>query len=95
MTASSSCRDRAAHFAVPERLGGLPVDVSYGTVSDPAKRASYDADVVVHGAVGQDNGVLLALGECEWGQIMGTGDLRWTGCTAGSEPVRRWPGLFL
>ncbi|MFE3830605.1 hypothetical protein [Streptomyces sp. NPDC059092] len=56
------CRDWVAHFAAPETLGGLPVDVSYGTVSDPANRASYEVDVVVHGAAGQ-------------GQVMGVGHL--------------------
>lgn len=32
-------------------------------------------DVVVRGAVGQDNGVLLSLGEAKWDQIMGMGHL--------------------
>ncbi|MFE2939910.1 hypothetical protein ACFXKG_12745 [Streptomyces sp. NPDC059255] len=36
---------------------------------------SYEVDVVVRGAVGQDNGVLLALGECKWGQVMEVGHL--------------------
>ncbi|MFE3738783.1 ATP-binding protein [Streptomyces sp. NPDC059134] len=69
------CRDWVAHFAAPETFGGLPIDVSYGTVADPANRVSYEVDVVVHGAVGQDNGVLLGLGECKWGQTMGVGHL--------------------
>lgn len=32
-------------------------------------------DVVVRGAVGQGNGVLLALGEAKWDQVMGLGHL--------------------
>jgi uncharacterized protein len=69
------CRDWVAHYAAPETFGGMPIDVSYGTVSDPANRSSYEIDVVAHGAVGQDNGVLLAIGECKWDQVMGVGQL--------------------
>ncbi|MFE9648784.1 hypothetical protein ACFYO0_32640 [Streptomyces sp. NPDC006365] len=31
--------------------------------------------MVVRGAVGQDNGVLLSLGEAKWDQVMGAGHL--------------------
>ena len=31
--------------------------------------------MVVRGAVGQDNGVLLSLGEAKWDQVMGEGHL--------------------
>lgn len=65
------CREWVAHFAAPETFGGMPIDVLYGTVADPAARASHEVDVVVRGAVGQDNGVLLSLGEAKWDQVMG------------------------
>lgn len=29
------CREWVARFAVPETFGGMPIDVSYGTVADP------------------------------------------------------------
>ncbi|WP_430383044.1 ATP-binding protein [Streptomyces sp. P10-4] len=69
------CREWVTHFAAPETFGGMPIDVSYGTVADQAQRASYEIDVVVRGAVGQDNGVLLSLGEAKWDQVMGLGHL--------------------
>ncbi|WP_199924573.1 ATP-binding protein [Streptomyces sp. WM6386] len=69
------CREWVAHFAAPETIGGMPIDVSYGTVPDQAARTGYEIDVVVRGAVGQDNGVLLALGEAKWDQVMGLGHL--------------------
>ena len=69
------CREWVAHFAAPETFGGMPIDVSYGTVPDQAERTAHEIDVVVRGAVGQDNGVLLSLGEAKWDQVMGTGHL--------------------
>ncbi|MDO0911526.1 hypothetical protein QQM39_11900 [Streptomyces sp. DT2A-34] len=69
------CREWVAHFAAPETFGGMPIDVSYGTVPDQALRTGYEIDVVVRGAVDQDNGVLLSLGEAKWDQVMGTGHL--------------------
>ncbi|MEV6510785.1 ATP-binding protein [Streptomyces sp. NPDC051642] len=69
------CREWVAHFAAPETFGGMPIDVSYGTVSDQAERTAHEIDVVVRGAVGQDNGVLLSLGEAKWDQVMGMGHL--------------------
>jgi AAA+ ATPase superfamily predicted ATPase len=69
------CREWVAHFAAPETFGGMPIDVSYGTVPDPAAQTSHEIDVVVRGAVGQDNGVLLSLGEAKWDQVMGVGHL--------------------
>ncbi|MFF2331080.1 MULTISPECIES: ATP-binding protein [unclassified Streptomyces] len=65
------CREWVAHFAAPETFGGMPIEVSYGTVADPAARTGHEVDVVVRGAVGQDNGVLLSLGEAKWDQVMG------------------------
>ncbi|WP_093781132.1 ATP-binding protein [Streptomyces sp. yr375] len=69
------CREWVAHFAAPETFGGMPIDVTYGTVPDQAGRTSHEIDVVVRGAVGQDNGVLLSLGEAKWDQAMGMGHL--------------------
>ncbi|MDR3079771.1 MAG: ATP-binding protein [Streptomyces sp.] len=69
------CREWVAHFASPDTLGGMPIEVSYGTVADPEARTSHEIDVVVRGAVGQDNGVLLSLGEAKWDQVMGVGHL--------------------
>ncbi|MFJ9247109.1 ATP-binding protein [Streptomyces sp. NPDC101776] len=69
------CREWVAHFAAPDTFGGMPIDVSYGTVPDQAERTAHEIDVVVRGAVGQDNGVLLSLGEAKWDQVMGMGHL--------------------
>ncbi|WP_405882709.1 hypothetical protein OG762_31505 [Streptomyces sp. NBC_01136] len=69
------CREWVAHFAAPDTFGGMPIDVSYGTVPDQGERTSHEIDVVVRGAVGQDNGVLLSLGEAKWDQVMGMGHL--------------------
>ncbi|MEU6145701.1 ATP-binding protein [Streptomyces sp. NPDC047081] len=69
------CREWVAHFAAPETFGGMPIDVSYGTVPDQSERISHEIDVVVRGAVGQDNGVLLSLGEAKWDQVMGVAHL--------------------
>ncbi|MEU1161390.1 ATP-binding protein [Streptomyces sp. NPDC005921] len=69
------CREWVAHFATPETFGGMPIDVSYGTVPDQAERTGHEIDVVVRGAVGQDSGVLLSLGEAKWDQVMGLGHL--------------------
>ncbi|GGN12905.1 ATP-binding protein [Streptomyces fuscichromogenes] len=69
------CREWVAHFAAPETFGGMPIDVSYGTVPDQAERTGHEIDVVVRGAVGQDSGVLLSLGEAKWDQTMGLGHL--------------------
>ncbi|NEC91886.1 ATP-binding protein [Streptomyces sp. SID12501] len=69
------CREWVAHFAAPDTFGGMPIDVSYGTVPDRTARTSHEIDVVVRGAVGQDNGVLLSLGEAKWDQVMGMGHL--------------------
>jgi AAA+ ATPase superfamily predicted ATPase len=69
------CREWVSHFAAPDTFGGMPIDVSYGTVADQAARTSHEVDVVVRGAVGQDNGVLLSLGEAKWDQVMGIAHL--------------------
>lgn len=69
------CRDWVANFASPETFGGMPIDVTYGTVADPAARTGMELDVVVRGAVGQDNGVLLSVGEAKWDRTMGMSHL--------------------
>ncbi|MCC3655389.1 ATP-binding protein [Streptomyces sp. S07_1.15] len=67
------CREWVEWHADPETFGGMPIQVSAGTVADPAARTSHEVDVVVHGAVGQDHGILLSVGEVKWHKVM---DLR-------------------
>ncbi|MFI2202566.1 hypothetical protein ACH47Z_17645 [Streptomyces sp. NPDC020192] len=50
------CREWVTHFAAPETFEGMPIDVSCGTVPGRTARTSHEVDVVVRGAVGQDNG---------------------------------------
>lgn len=64
------CREWVSWHADPETFGGLPIDVSTGSVTDPAARTSHEVDVVVHGAVGQDQGILLSIGEAKWHKVM-------------------------
>ncbi|WP_206305578.1 AAA family ATPase [Actinacidiphila soli] len=67
------CRDWVSDHADIEVFGGLPTRVAQGTVADPERRTSIELDVVVHGAIGQDNGILLSIGEAKWNKVM---DLR-------------------
>jgi AAA+ ATPase superfamily predicted ATPase len=67
------CRDWVSDHADTEDFGGLPTRVAQGTVADPERRTSLELDVVVHGAIGQDNGILLSVGEAKWNKVM---DLR-------------------
>ncbi|MFD7445250.1 ATP-binding protein [Streptomyces sp. NPDC059909] len=69
------CRDWVAHFAAAGTFGGMPIDVTRGTVADPGRKSSHEVDVVVRGAVGQDTSVLLSIGEVKWDQTMGIGQL--------------------
>ncbi|WP_419995245.1 ATP-binding protein [Streptomyces boninensis] len=69
------CRDWVAHFAATDTFGGMPIDVTHGMVPDQARKMSHEVDVVVRGAVGQDSGLLLSVGECKWDTVMGTGHL--------------------
>ncbi|MER5222757.1 AAA family ATPase [Streptomyces flaveus] len=64
------CREWVAWHAEPDTFGGLPIDVTSGTVADPAARTSHEVDVVVRGAVGQDHGILLSIGEAKWNKVM-------------------------
>jgi hypothetical protein len=69
------CREWVAAFADPATFGGLPSEVRAGVVSDPGQRTSHEVDVVVHGIVGQDTGILLSVGEAKWHREMGLRDL--------------------
>lgn len=64
------CRDWVSWHAEPDTFGGLPIDVTSGTVADPSARTSHEVDVVVRGAVGQDHGILLSIGEAKWNKVM-------------------------
>jgi uncharacterized protein len=64
------CRDWVSWHAEPDTFGGLPIEVTSGTVADPAARTSHEVDVAVRGAVGQDHGILLSIGEAKWNEIM-------------------------
>ncbi|WP_328871024.1 ATP-binding protein [Streptomyces sp. NBC_00287] len=64
------CRGWVAEHADPDTFGGLPIEVTSGTVADPAARTSHEVDVVVRGAVGQDHGILLSIGEAKWNKEM-------------------------
>ncbi|MFF4348155.1 ATP-binding protein [Streptomyces sp. NPDC001530] len=64
------CREWVSWHADPETFGGLPIDVTTGTVPDPTARTSHEVDVVVRGAVGQDQGILLSIGEAKWHKVM-------------------------
>ncbi|WP_153455671.1 AAA family ATPase [Streptomyces smaragdinus] len=69
------CREWVLDHADPATFGGMPVRAAAGTVADPEARTSHEVDVVVHGAVGQDTGVLLSVGEVTWGRLMDLPDL--------------------
>jgi AAA+ ATPase superfamily predicted ATPase len=64
------CRDWVSWHAEPDTFGGLPIEVTSGTVADPAARTSHEVDIVVRGAVGQDHGILLSIGEAKWNKVM-------------------------
>ncbi|MDX3640962.1 ATP-binding protein [Streptomyces sp. MB09-02B] len=66
------CREWVAWHADSDTFGGLPIDVTSGTVADPVARTSHEVDVVVRGAVGQDQGLLLSIGEAKWNKTMDT-----------------------
>ncbi|MGQ0465321.1 MAG: ATP-binding protein [Sporichthyaceae bacterium] len=57
----------AADFAAPTTFGAAPATVGHAVVNDPARRRTWEVDVVVLDAQGS----LLALGEAKWGQVMG------------------------
>lgn len=64
------CREWALYYA--DEFGGrLPARVSHGVVSDPARKATHEVDVVVVGAPDDGKPPLLAVGEVKWGVVMG------------------------
>ncbi|MDT0380462.1 hypothetical protein RM572_17040 [Streptomyces sp. DSM 42041] len=65
------CREWVEWHAEPATFGGMPIQVAAGTVADPEARTRHELDVVVHGAVGQDQGILLSVGEAKWHKRMG------------------------
>ncbi|WP_248506068.1 ATP-binding protein [Streptomyces sp. D2-8] len=70
------CREWVEWHADPATFGGMPIQVAAGTVADPVARTSLEADVVVHGAIGQDQGILLSVGEAKWHKVMNLGHLQ-------------------
>ncbi|GIH68337.1 ATPase AAA [Sphaerimonospora thailandensis] len=68
------CRDWTLHFA-EDRFGDWPVQVTAGTVNDPANRTTHEVDVVAVGHADAGRPPLLAIGEVKWGETMGTGHL--------------------
>ncbi|MEO3861741.1 ATP-binding protein [Acrocarpospora sp. B8E8] len=68
------CRDWTLHFA-EDRFGGWPVEVTAGTVNDPANRTTHELDVVAIGHADGGKPPLLAIGEAKWGDTMGIGHL--------------------
>ena len=59
--------------ASEEVLGDFPYRVGSGTVNDPAARTSHEVDVVAYGLDDDNRQPLLAIGEAEYGHIMGLG----------------------
>ncbi|UGY93266.1 AAA family ATPase [Streptomyces gobiensis] len=64
------CREWVEWHADPATFGGMPIQVASGTVADPEARTSHELDVVVHGAIDQDQGILLSVGEAKWHKVM-------------------------
>ncbi|MGY1978033.1 AAA family ATPase [Nocardia gipuzkoensis] len=73
------CREWAMLFAQEttgrNRLGDLPVQVSSGTVNDPANRTTHEVDVVAIGYAEDGRPPLLGIGEAKWNEVMGLGHL--------------------
>lgn len=65
------CRDWAARFADDAVLGGRAAGAGSAVVNDPARRRTWEVDVVVRAVDGR----LLSLGEVKWGKIMGSDHL--------------------
>lgn len=68
------CRDWALHFAA-DRFGDWPVQVTSGTVNDPANKTTHQVDVVLVGHNDGHRPPLLAIGEAKWNDVMGMGHL--------------------
>jgi len=69
------CHEWVAWHAEPDTFDGLPIEVASGTVPDPTARTSHEVNVVVRGAVGQDHGILLSIGEAKWNKVMNVSHL--------------------
>ncbi|MGH3567233.1 MAG: ATP-binding protein [Pseudonocardia sp.] len=61
------CRDWTIRFANGADLGGTAAFVGNAVINDPARRRTWEVDVVARSADGR----VLALGEAKWGQVMG------------------------
>jgi uncharacterized protein len=65
------CRDWTRFFSAEDVLGGIPVRVGTGTVSDPARKASHELDIVLFGFADSGPEPMLAIGEAKWNEVMG------------------------
>jgi AAA+ ATPase superfamily predicted ATPase len=65
------CRHWTRYMAPDETFGGYPNHVGSGTVNDPARKTSYELDVVAFGLDDDNRRPLLAIGEVKWGETMG------------------------
>ncbi|NEE04587.1 AAA family ATPase [Phytoactinopolyspora halotolerans] len=65
------CREWALFHADDDVLGGLSAQVGHGVVSDPTQRTTHEIDVVVTGTADGNKPPLLAIGEVQWGEVMG------------------------
>ncbi|HET9519314.1 MAG TPA: ATP-binding protein [Actinoplanes sp.] len=69
------CRFWTRHLASADLLGDRPNQVGGGTVNDPAKRTSYQLDVVAYGLTDDNRRPLIGIGEAKWGEKMGLAHL--------------------
>lgn len=58
-----------------DHLGDWPVQVTAGTVNDPAAHTTHQVDVAAVGHADGARAPLLAIGEAKWGEVMGEGHL--------------------
>jgi AAA+ ATPase superfamily predicted ATPase len=66
------CRSYAM-LAGADLFGELPAEVGHGTVNDSAERAQIQVDVAVFAAPSPgEPRRILSLGECKWGEVMGS-----------------------
>jgi uncharacterized protein len=68
------CREWSLYFA-GDRFGDWPVQVTAGTVNDPASKTTSQVDVAVVGNGGGARPPLLAIGEAKWNDVVGPGHL--------------------
>jgi hypothetical protein len=61
--------------AGPEVLGGLRTRVVSGVLPDPAAKTGHELDVVVFGRADDGREGILAIGEAEYGDVVGQGHL--------------------